>query len=188
MLWLQSAFHDAAAASIATTHNNTNNASGGNADDAPTPALMSYAATASALTWLQREVLREQTDDKALFLARQLGAVRKQGGVVAEKAVVSLYAHIKRYISEQQERPTGLWRFVECEEAFSCHQREHSSSSRSIGTGTHKNPEDDIGGDLSTYGLSGHIGAIARGFLNTSYPNYYLSILQTALALRETFL
>ena len=56
------------------------------------------------------------------------------------------------------------WHYIDSTEAFACHANSDSK-----------------------YGYGGHIGAIARGYHNVSYPYYYLSVLQTSLAMRETF-
>lgn len=125
-----------------------------------------------ALGWLQREVLAP--GEQAFFLSRQLRAV----GATVRHKVQALYTLVRRYIAEQDEihlrqqqgqpgeERAGNWTFVECEEAFTCHR----------------------GPAGSVLGLGGHTGAIARGYMNMSFPNYYLSLLQTSVALRATFL
>jgi hypothetical protein len=168
ILWLQSAFHDAA---LAAPH-------------------MSYENVSSVMSWLEHSVLRP--GERAFFLKRQLAFFQESGRV----KVGNLFANVERYISESRQagenqqmevqksrgvlgggehrdrgdsrRDTGddrsVWRVVDCDEAFSCHVPR-----------------------LDTLGLGGHLGAIARGFMDTAFPNYYLSVLQTSLALRATF-
>lgn len=115
----------------------------------------------TALTWLQQDVLA--AGEKAYFLARQVGAVAEGG---PRERMQSLFDHVRDFMTQQEksEAYRGVWHFVDCRAAFICHQPHRES-----------------------FGLGGHVGAIARGYINTSFPHYYLSVLQTAHTLQATF-